>query len=188
MSYEYLCQFIKSKSVPSDLSLLDLLLVSNFKGGNASIAEPIVSLEKKLVHYSRTLAGLRERYGDLELKNVSESNLDTLVSDGESFLYMTLHANSRISGFGPSYASALLNAHLPNVFPIIDRRCLSGADIQNVEVNSQGQVKRIERYFGSLIRFYWSYLQRHPDRLLETIDKELFSKRLSKSFRRQVRS
>ena len=184
VSYGYLRQFIASKSVPSDLSVLDVLLVSNFKGGNASIAEPTISLNKKLVQYSLALAGLRERYGELELINVPESDLDELVLDGEAFLQITLQEETRISGFGPSYASALLNAHLPNVFPILDRRCLSGAGIKGVEVNSQGQVKRIERYYGSLVRFFWSFLKLHPERSIENIDKELFSKRLSIEYMR----
>ena len=182
-SYEYFRKHIKSKSSPTELSLLDLLFVSNFKGGSATIAEPIATLDKKLVEYSEVLAELVDRYGNVQLKDVDEPELDELVSDGEAFLQMTLNAKLRISGFGPSYASALLNAYLPNVFPILDRRGLNGAEIPSIEANSQGQVKRIERHFGPLIRYYWSWAQENPDRSLENLDQELFVMPLSGVFR-----
>ena len=47
--------YISSKNQRLSLSIIDLLYVSNFKGGNASITEPEAMLGEKLQSYEKVL-------------------------------------------------------------------------------------------------------------------------------------
>jgi hypothetical protein len=54
-AFQYLQRYLANKSVGERfvLSEIDLALVSNFKGGSASVVEPVSSLTSKLDHYSQ---------------------------------------------------------------------------------------------------------------------------------------
>ena len=85
----------------------------------------------------------------------------------------------RIDGFGSSYTSALLHFHFPTLIPILDRRVLNGAGI-NAEINAQGQVVDIERYYPELIQYFHRELRNRPEIDLRALDKELFIKPIAK--------
>jgi hypothetical protein len=134
---EHLLAYVEAKQSRS-LSMVDLLYVSNFKGGNASITEPRSALGEKLLSYSRHLDRIEQRYRNRSLEELSEGELKDLQIAGTDFLLLTKDAATRIRGFGPSYASALLFAHFPKLFPILDRRVLNGARIP-VQLDSKGR-------------------------------------------------
>jgi hypothetical protein len=155
------------------LTIVDLLHVSNFKGGNASITEPQPALGEKLQSYSQHLVRLAQRYGQRMLQELSDRELMDVQRDGTDFLLLTQTAATHIRGFGPSYASALLFAHFPNLFPVLDRRVLNGARIP-VQLTSKGQVRDIETHYAKLLQAFHSELRRTPDLSLRDLDKRWF--------------
>ncbi|MFA6051148.1 MAG: hypothetical protein WC762_01000 [Methylobacter sp.] len=193
--YGYYQDYLRQKEEPYDLSVIDLLFISNFKGGNGAIREKTDILKKKLLLYSKKLSDIDEKYKSKIVNNFSDSDLTNWIKDGEDFLSLAIKSDSKIDGFGPSYASALLNSHFPDLFPIIDRRVLSGSGISifsdsnenGVETySSNGQVKNIEKHYGWLMRFVHQKLLDDNPTTIGCIDLELFSKDLRKEFKKQT--
>ena len=52
VSYDNYQIYIKQKRERFDLKLIDLLYISNFKGGNSTINEKEISVNQKLISYS----------------------------------------------------------------------------------------------------------------------------------------
>jgi hypothetical protein len=155
------------------LTFLDLLYVSNFKGGNASIIEPQRTLPGKLQAYEHQLSIIYKKYHSKQLQNLTLSEVDELTSLCLQFVKLTLVQKTKIAGFGRSYASALLAAHLPETIPILDRRVLNGAKIPH-QVNNSKQVINIETYYPALISKMWATLRNPPSKKLRELDKEWF--------------
>ncbi|MBB4427105.1 hypothetical protein GGD66_005681 [Bradyrhizobium sp. CIR48] len=173
-AFQYLLRFIEAK-LPADrynLSEIDLALVSNFKGGNASIVEPIELLSDKLAIYGRSLDILARMIGGRAL--VTFSTCDELRAEAGAFLALTLTPETAISGFRASYASALLAAYFPETLPVLDRQVLRGAGIAH-KLNSQGQVIQIEQHYGKLIERFHSVLKSKPGLSLRELDREWFA-------------
>lgn len=170
---------IASKSDRCSLSIIDLLHVSNFKGGNASITEPVQTLPNKLKHYESALKEIQNSFDGKALATVSDDEASKLKQKCSNFLALTECQDSEIRGFGPSYASALLAAYFPNLVPVLDRRALNGAGI-NVERNSQDQVNNIAKHYGELIDAFRHELKKHSDTTLRQLDKRWFSKPLTR--------
>lgn len=168
---------IGAKSDLCSLSIVDLLNVSNFKGGNASITEPVETLSSKLTFYEDSLKEIQKIYAGKSLSSLSESEKNNLISHCNRFLSLTADDETKIRGFGPSYASALLSAHFIELIPVLDRRALNGADIEVVK-DSQGQVKNLSIYYGRLIDAFWQKLSETPEISLRELDKKWFSKEL----------
>jgi len=160
------------------LTIVDLLHVSNFKGGNASITEPVQSLPRKLKPYESALWEIDKAFSIKELIKLDDGKTSELKLRCKQFLELTRNPNSEIRGFGPSYASALLAAHFPNLIPILDRRALNGAGIK-VDKDSQGQVRNITSHYGDLIDAFRRELLRNPGITLRQLDKRWFSKPLT---------
>jgi len=57
------------------LTIIDLLHVSNFKGGNASITEPQPALGEKLQSYSQHLVRIDQKHGHRMLQELSDGEL-----------------------------------------------------------------------------------------------------------------
>lgn len=171
----YFRQHISQKPVKTSLSIVDLLHVSNFKGGNASITEPISHLDEKLKFYEGCLNSIEQIFGQKNMGLLDQQGVDRLIELCDGFLTLTKSTKSNIRGFGPSYASALLAAHYPDLIPILDRRVLNGAGIQR-KLNSDKQVKNIEQYYGELIRACWAQLRTHAGMSLRELDKQWFVK------------
>jgi hypothetical protein len=180
ISYRNYVAYLRRKPLPYDLSLIDLLYVSNFKGGNASIQEDESRINLKLKKYSDIIRKVAERFGNRNLRDLSEIELKSLQKFSAEFLILVrTDSLFRIDGFGSSYTSALLHFHFPTLIPILDRRVLNGAGI-NAEINAQGQVKEIERYYPELIQYFHRELRNRPEIDLRALDKELFIKPIAK--------
>lgn len=173
----YYQEYIQSKIDRCSLSITDLLYVSNFKGGNASITEPLVLLTKKIKHYEIVLRKVEQRFFGKSLSTLPISELDTLVSLCDELLALTTKSSSKIRGVGPSYASAILAAHHLNLIPVLDRRALNGAGIA-VKKDSQSQIKEIASHYGELIREFHVELTNRPGLSVRQLDKEWFSAKL----------
>ena len=175
VSYEYAQKYLEQKKHEKySLTIIDLILVSHFKGGSASICEPIASVKIKLLQYSLKLKEIATLFEDKKLSCLSKENLENLAEMGLSFILLTKEIATAIDGFGPSYASALLNIYFPELLPIIDRRVLNGAEIKFIKFNSQKQVINIERHYKDYITYCHDRLQQ-SSHSLETLDRELFS-------------
>lgn len=179
ISYENYSNYIKKKSDGYKLSLIDLLYISNFKGGNASISEKESSVNKKLREYSSHLKTIKGRFENNRLIDLSKEELLDLKKLTSDFLNLT-HDNSefRIDGFKNSFASALLHFYFPELIPILDRRVLNGVGIE-VETNSQKQVVHIYQYYPELIDLFYNELRRRKNITLRELDKEYFIKPIS---------
>lgn len=173
--YKYYQNYLNTKPDRCCLSVIDLIFIANFKGGSATIAEPESSLMRKLPIYSTHLEALARDFGTKKLGALTESELGDLVIRAHRFLSLTRDFASCLDGFGPSFASAILNSHIPSVLPILDKRGLNGANIGGVETNSQGQVIEIEKHYGSLICYVNSRMAYDSSATIESIDQELFS-------------
>lgn len=169
---------IRAKSDRYSLSIIDLLHVSNFKGGNASITEVAAGLSEKLPVYEAAIREIAESFGGLKLAELNDEKAGELQSCCKAFLALTRNPAHRIRGFGPSYASALLAAHFPELIPILDRRGLNGAGIP-VKKDRQGQVKNIESYYPDLIDAFRRELQRYPETEMRKLDRAWFIKPLT---------
>ena len=153
--------------------MVDLVLVSNFKGGSATIAEPPDCLRRKLQAYDDILFCIGKEFDQKQLADIHEKELTRLIERASSFCQLTRSQDTKIDGFGPSYATALLNANFPELLPILDKRGLSGANVQNVQTDTQGQVKLIESHYPDLIR-YFQQRTKPGVMTLENVDKEIF--------------
>lgn len=168
---------ISTKKKRNTISIIDLLHVSNFKGGNASITEPEETLGKKLKSYEKVLAEITTKFTGKNLSQLNRQETNELIRLCNAFTNITKIKDTKIRGFGASYASALLSAHFIYLIPVLDRRILNGAGIK-VEYNSQKQVKRIAQYYGELIKSCQTELKRRNNLTLRELDKEWFTKAL----------
>lgn len=157
-----------------DLTEVDLLHASNFKGGNASICEPLDTLREKLGVYSKILHEIGDQFGGRQLVDLQKDELDSLVSPANSFLQLTLSPGTEIDGFGPAYASAVLSAHYTDLLPVIDKWVLNGAGI--VEAELKIPVDDIEDYYGELIDRCWCHLQKNSGLTLRALDHQWYTK------------
>lgn len=169
--------YISNKNQRLALSIVDLLHISNFKGGNASITEPEATLSKKLKKYEAALSGIAKQFNGKALSQLNDQEAAELIGLCKKVTDLTKSDSSKIRGFGVSYASALLSAHFMNLIPVLDRRILNGAGIK-VEYDSQKQVKDIAQHYGSLIKACRSELLKRSNLTLRALDKEWFTKAL----------
>jgi hypothetical protein len=171
--------YIKSKPDRFALSIVDLLHVSNFKGGNASITEHEPGLSTKLESYEAHLRNIDSIVCGRKLGKLGDK-LEKVKECGVNFLHLTSkEAKTRIRGFGPSYASALLYAFFPDVMPVLDRRILNGAGIP-ARLDLQGQVKEISSYYARLIDAFHKVLSQNEALSLRELDKRWFCMDLPK--------
>lgn len=173
----YFQAYINSKKDKCSLSVIDLLHVSNFKGGNASITEPETSLNRKIKEYENVLREIDKSFGRKNLQELGAKELEELIMLCNKFVALTKMASARMRGLGPSYASAIIAAHYPNLAPVLDRRVLNGAEIE-VKYDSQQQVKDIEGYYGALIKACHAKLNQSQGMTLRELDKEWFIKKM----------
>ncbi len=175
VSYQNYTHYIDRKPEKFELTLIDLLYIRNFKGGNASIHEKDILVNNKLKKYSICLKVIHNEFGDKQLRDLSKEELDSLKSKAKSFVDLTLDNNTAIDGLKTSYASTLLHFHFPNLIPILDKRVLNGVGIK-VQKNKQGQVINIKRHYPELIDRFYHHLKKNPTKSLRDYDKENFTK------------
>ena len=173
VAFENYRLFIERKDPRLSLSLLDLLHVSNFKGGNASITSTEKEVDERLKSYCALLEKIDQQFGNRSLGTLGDSETGRLTAVCEDFLRLTIDERTSIKGFGPSYASALIAAHFPDLVPVLDRRIVNGLGLK-ADWDSQGQIKRIENHYGDVIGSFRDKLRREKGLTVRDLDKRLF--------------
>jgi len=171
--------YIARKEDQNALSLIDLLYVSNFKGGNASIIDSESSVNARLRKYSAYLRRIRNEFGHKKLGELGQSEKDEFKRMAVAFIRLPLDDETKIRGFRASYASALLCTHFPDLAPVLDRNVLAGAGIEH-KTNNQGQVADIQKHYGDLIDYFYRRLSAGSGLTLRHLDKVLFTQGRSK--------
>lgn len=172
VSHENYIRYLERKKKKFELSIIDILYIRNFKGGQATTHEEEASLDNKLREYSRHLSLMHQQFGNEQLRDLSDDELELLKQRVRPFLELTSAGGTSIDGFKSSYASTLLHFYFPDLVPILDKRVLKGAHI--AKVNSQSQIRNMKSYYPELIHRFYVYLKNHPNKSLRDYDKELF--------------
>ena len=155
------------------LSVTDLMYISNFKGGNASVSGTTPEIERKLESYSAILRRIDEGFGDRSLRDLLPTEVESLIALCiESF---TILDDQRIKGFSHSYWSAMLCAFFPSLLPILDRWIVTNLGIPH-EKDSQGQVKNLQQHYPEVIRHFYK-LTKSEGISIRELDKRLFIER-----------
>jgi len=174
-SYKNYMKYIDNKENKFKLTLIDLLYISNFKGGRASIHEEESLVNEKLKKYSEYLKEINNEFEGKMVGDLTDEELNSLKKKGEKFLQTTFEESTDINGFKASYASAMLHFYFPDLLPILDRHVLEGVNI-DTEKKSNGQVKDIEQYYPELINKFYQHLKNNYEKSVREYDKELFIK------------
>lgn len=165
------------------LTLIDLLYVSNFKGGNATINEDEEGINKKLKSYSDVLLQIDQDFKNESLANLSGNKLEKLIDLSDQFF--KLAKTQKIDGFSYSFMSTLLHAYFPKLYPILDRRILLNLEIIKEPSNGKsdvwgdGQIKDIYKFYPKLIRKVREECQ-VSETTVRGADKKWFSQKLPK--------
>lgn len=180
ISYQNYQDYLASKKDKFKLTLIDLLFVSNFKGGNATINEILKDIESKLIDYSSVLKKISKEFRDKQLGKLNDSERTKLKEQIAEMCELTKKdCKSKIDGFSVSYLSALMSSFFPNLIPILDRRILLNLElVKNEDVNKQGQIKNIQNFYPHLIDKMYSICS-NSDRELREIDKEIFTRKIN---------
>jgi hypothetical protein len=166
-AYRYYMDHLRKKKNRFALTLEDLFYVRNFKGGNATINESPDELPAKLKKLSEKLKNFHKTFNGKSLPQISKSDLQKLIKQAQDFIKFDKIV--KINGFGPSFASALLHFHFPELIPILDKRVLKGAGIASI-TNSN----KLPSYFPGLIKYFRKKVNGKIK--IRDIDKKLFSK------------
>lgn len=172
IAFENYILFIEEKEDKYKINYIDLLHVSNFKGGNSSITENISSVENKLLYHSDLMKSIDEKIHPLKLGKLDDKQFYSLLNYVDKIIDLTKEPITSIKGFGISHFSALYHAHFPDLIPILDRRLLYNSKI--ISYNSKsGPIKNIENYYSKLIE--WTRQESCKDGMgLRQIDKKYF--------------
>jgi hypothetical protein len=175
ISFKNYQDYIEDKKNKFQLTLIDLLYISNFKGGNATINEEAKDIEKKLKSYSKILIDIDEKFGDKRLSGINEDELDRLCSLIEKICSLTVKkSETKIDGFSVSFLSALLHGYFTNLIPILDRRILINLDlVKTDDIYKSGQIKNIFNFYKPLV-FKIKELSVNNTKSIREIDKENF--------------
>lgn len=175
ISYTNYLKYIDSKADRFELTLIDLLYISNFKGGNSTINEDELTTKDKLKIYSKRLKEIEAEFGSRKLTDLADKEINGLIEKVKFLCSLTKkNTDNKIDGFSVSYLSALLNCYFPNLLPILDRRVLINLGlVTDQDINKQGQIIDIERFYEHLI-FKMREKSLSENKSLRQIDKELF--------------
>jgi hypothetical protein len=165
--------YLQGKTDCFALSVIDLMYISNFKGGNASVSGTTTEITTKLESYSAILRRINEAFGDRSLGVLSPTEVESLIAICiESFSILD---TNRIKGFSHSNWSALLCAYFPSLLPILDRWIVTNLCIIH-EKDSQGQVKDLGQHYPEVIRRFHK-LTKSEGLSIRELDKRLFIER-----------
>jgi hypothetical protein len=183
ISYNNYQEYINKKEFKKiyKLTIIDLLYISNFKGGNASIHEEEKIVLDKLKAYSKKLIEIKKKFKNKSLSQLTKIETENLISLIISICVLTnKETSTKIDGFSDSYLSALLSAHFPNLIPILDRRILINLNlVQKNDIDKSGQIKNIRSFYPALILELRELSQKRNINIRE-IDKELFIQEINK--------
>jgi hypothetical protein len=181
ISYKNYQDFIDKKNERFKLTLIDLLYISNFKGGNGTINEPESTIEYKLTKYSKILIDINEKFKSKTLHQLSDIEIDKLIILITSICNLTHKTTAtKIDGFGISYLSALLSSYFPELIPILDRRVLMNLTlVTTADIDKYGQIKNIQRFYEQLVKKF-AQLCKEEQLSVREFDKYLFTTTLTK--------
>lgn len=181
ISYLNYQNYIQKKPIRFKLTLVDLLYVSNFKGGNATINELEKEIDFKLESYSKILQSIEREFKNSKLANLDAEQIEKLTLFVDEICNLTLKSSeNKIDGFSVSYLSALLNSYFPKLIPILDRRVLINLQLASKQNrDKQDQIKNIQRFFTPLINKI-ALLSREQKKSIRELDKELFIQKIEK--------
>jgi len=173
ISYRNFENYISKKDDRFKLTIIDLFYVSNFKGGNATINEPENEIKRKLNSYEDILKEIDDKFHGKYLHHTSEAELDELIFHSMRAIELTdKKSHNKIDGFSVSFLTTLLHFYFPNLFPILDRRVLSGLGLlEKTDINSQKQVKNIGKFYPELISIFKNKTKQMS---IRELDRELF--------------
>lgn len=176
ISYENYQDFLDKKKDRYKLTIIDLLYISNFKGGNATINEPEKVILKKLVIYSNLLFKIKSHFDEKKLVELNKSEIEILISDVNKILELAGKTNeNKIDGFGISFLTALMNSYFPNLIPILDRRVIINLGlVSTFDIYKSGQIKNIEKFYPKLIKITAKNCKTHNLKLRE-FDQKTFA-------------
>jgi hypothetical protein len=179
ISFNNYQDFIGKKSERFKLSLIDLLYISNFKGGNATINETEQIIENKLISYSELLVKINDKFKDKGLQQLEENEIEDLIKLINSICNLTHKTTiTRIDGFSVSYLSALLSSYFPKLIPILDRRVLINLGlVKKADIDNSGQIKNIQKFYTPLINKIVEVCKTENMSIRE-LDKKLFTTKL----------
>ena len=179
-AYQHYLNYInRQKPDKLALSFTDLVYIKNFKGGSTIIGEAPHTLSSKLKHYE---LALRQAAGtpafQRSLKDLDDNEFATVREQTVAFAELSQLDVADINGFGVSFASALLHFYFPESVPILDRRALSGAAIEGIEVDAQNQGTNLLEQYPALIDPIRRRLRADPKLTLRSLDRFLFIQEL----------
>jgi hypothetical protein len=178
ISYQNYQEYISNKTDHFKLTFIDLLYISNFKGGNATINEKETVINQKLIQYSTGFEKIDKRFPGRKLSDLTDGETEGLIFLVEDIVKLTHEEHSRIDGFSASYLSALLNAHFPDLIPILDRRLLINLElVKDSDKDSQEQIKNIKSFYDPLIKRI-SEKVKESGKSIREVDKVYFSKHI----------
>ena len=167
-------EYINKKVDKLSLTFIDLLYISNFKGGNSTIKCGEENINITLKEYSNSLKKLNKIYSGKSLIELNDIETEELIKTVELTI-KDLIENHNINGFKYSYMSALLHAYFPNLLPILDRRILINLELVTInDIDSTKQVKKIEQFYGSLVNKFRDILIADKTKLIRNVDYEIF--------------
>ena len=143
-AYEHYQSFISAKPEKYALTFADLVFVKNFKGGNAFLDEPVVTFAPKLQCYEAALrACAADPSFSLTLSSIPNADYNRVRDAIIAFATLPEQSVSDISGFGSSFASALLHFYFPLLVPILDKRALNGSGVPGLQVDSYNNITNL---------------------------------------------
>ena len=179
ISYKNYQEYLGGKNERFNLTLIDLLYIANFKGGNATVNEPVNIIDTKLESYSKVLNTISCKFGDMKLTDLNELELSLLIRYLQKVFKLTdKNCPTNIDGFGISFMSALLHAYFPELIPILDRRIIINLDIPKKEdVNKHGQIKKMDKFIRPVVEKF-AELCTQRNQSVREVDKYLFTQKL----------
>lgn len=178
-AYEHYQLFISAKPDKYALAFADLVFVTNFKGGNAFISEPVATFAPKLQCYEAALrACAADQSFALTLATIPDPDYSRVHNAIIAFATLPEQSTSDISGFGSSFASALLHFYFPLVVPILDKRALNGSGLPGLNVDSNNNVTNLLALYPPLIDNCRERLRQNQQLTLRELDGQLFIEQL----------
>lgn len=173
ISYINYANYISTKTKKFKLNLIDLLYVSNFKGGYATINETEEIILEKLNIYGQLFIEINNKFENKKLNELDKNEILELNNFADKLLKLTDPKSIyKIDGFSVSFLTALLHFYFPNLYPILDRRVLNGLKlITEYDLDTQGQVKNLKDFYPKLILEFW---QKTEHKTIRELDREFF--------------